>query len=79
MSQLAYLTRGNTSPQSKPRVYFCCHPDDQSAFLQPTAKELLAQADCSVWYNPEPSAPSPPKNGRSGSPTWLRCNCLCCR
>ena len=61
MSQLAYLTRGNTSPQSKPRVYFCCHPDDQSAFLQPTAKELLAQADCSVWYNPEPSAPLSPE------------------
>ena len=52
MSQLAYLTRGNASPQGKPRVYFCCHPADQAAFLQPMARELLAQADCSIWYDP---------------------------
>ena len=56
MSQLAYFTRGNTSPQGKPRVYFCCHPDDQDVFLKSTVKELLSHADCSVWYNPEPSA-----------------------
>ena len=24
---LQYKTRGNASPQGKPRVYFCCHPD----------------------------------------------------
>ena len=42
MPQLAYITRGNASPQGKPRVYFCCHPADQAAFLQPMAKELLA-------------------------------------
>ena len=56
MSQLAYFTRGNTSPQGKPRVYFCCHPDDQDVFLKSTVKELLSHADCSVWYNPEPNA-----------------------
>ena len=60
MSQLAYLTRGNASPQGKPRVYFCCHPADQAAFLQPMARELLAQADCSIWYDPEPAAPLSP-------------------
>ena len=48
MPQLAYITRGNASPQGKPRVYFCCHPADQAAFLQPMAKELLAVVDCSV-------------------------------
>ena len=71
MPQLAYITRGNASPQGKPRVYFCCHPADQTAFLQPMAKELLAVVDCSVWYDPEPkkrppcrsrTRPSPPRN-----------------
>lgn len=54
MSQLAYRTRGSASPQGKPRVYFCCHPADQSTFLEPVVKDLLAQADCAVWYDPEP-------------------------
>lgn len=62
MPQLAYITRGNASPQGKPRVYFCCHPADQTAFLQPMAKELLAVVDCSVWYDPEPATPSLPRN-----------------
>jgi hypothetical protein len=29
---LSYKTRGNSSPQGKPKVYFACHPDDFSLF-----------------------------------------------
>ena len=65
MPQLAYITRGNASPQGKPRVYFCCHPADQAAFLQPMAKELLAVVDCSVWYDPEPATPLSPEERSS--------------
>lgn len=65
MPQLAYITRGNASPQGKPRVYFCCHPADQAAFLQPMAKELLALVDCSVWYDPEPATPLSPEERSS--------------
>ena len=65
MPQLAYITRGNASPQGKPRVYFCCHPADQAAFLQPMAKDLLALVDCSVWYDPEPATPLSPEERSS--------------
>ena len=58
MPQLAYITRGNASPQGKPRVYFCCHPADQAAFLQPMAKELLAP----FGTTRNPPRPSPPRN-----------------
>ena len=60
MTPLACLTRGDSSPRGKARVYFCCHPDDQSAFLKPLADELLALHDCAVWYDPEPGAPLSP-------------------
>ena len=56
MSQLAYRTRGGDSPQGKPRVWFCCHPADQERFLEPMIRELLAIADCAVWYDPSPAA-----------------------
>ena len=60
MTPLACLTRGDSSPRGKARVYFCCHPADQSAFLKPLADELLVLHDCAVWYDPEPGAPLSP-------------------
>ena len=60
MTPLSYITRGNSSPRGKARVYFCCHPDDQSAFLKPVADQILALQNCAVWYYPEPGAPLSP-------------------
>ncbi|WP_367923939.1 TIR domain-containing protein [uncultured Ruthenibacterium sp.] len=57
---MVYRTRGNTSPQGKPRVYFCSHPADQKVFLDATVQELLTLADCAVWYDPEPEVPLSP-------------------
>ena len=56
MSSLSYITRASSSPRGKPRVWFCCHPDDQARFLEPVSKDLLAAADCAVWYDPDPAA-----------------------
>ncbi len=56
MSSLSYITRASSSPRGKPRVWLCCHPDDQARFLEPLAKELLAAADCALWYDPDPAA-----------------------
>ena len=56
MSSLSYITRASSSPQGKPRVWLCCHPADQARFLEPLAKELLAAADCALWYDPDPAA-----------------------
>ena len=54
MSTLAYRTRGNSSPQGKPWVYFSCHPEEQSLFLEDIAREILALYNCAVWYDPQP-------------------------
>ena len=75
MSQLMYHTRGNSTPHGKPRVYFCCHPADQKAFLDSIVKEILSYADCSVWYAPEGGAPPVlPTNGKSGRLLCPKCS-----
>ncbi|MBP3633777.1 MAG: tetratricopeptide repeat protein [Oscillospiraceae bacterium] len=47
---LQVKTRGNVSPQGKPRVYFCCHPADFGAFFDAVSDEILAKQNCAVWY-----------------------------
>ena len=46
-----YKTRGKSSPQGKPRVYFTCHPDDHEKFFGRITDELLKYADCAIWYS----------------------------
>ncbi len=47
---LKYKTRGNASPQGKPKVYFCCHPDDFGYLFESISDEILAEQNCAVWY-----------------------------
>lgn len=54
--KLQYRTRGNSSPQGKPRVYFCCHPADFEPHFQPISEEILEKQNCAVWYDTEPEA-----------------------
>lgn len=56
MEQLKYKTRGDSSPQGKPRVYFCCHPQDHSAFFDRISDEILEKQNCAVWYLTDPHA-----------------------
>ena len=57
MSKLQYLTRGNSSPQGKPRVYFCGHPKEQEFFLKPISQQILELQNCAIWYDAEPETP----------------------
>ena len=50
MATLACKTRGNTSPQGKPRVYFCCHPADFSLYFETVSDEILALQNCAIFY-----------------------------
>ena len=56
MSMLLYKTRGKSSPQGKPKVYFCCHPDETKRFLDTVSDELLQKQNCAVWHLKEPHA-----------------------
>ena len=45
------ITRGGSSPQGKPRVYFTCCPDDFKT-LKPIAKDILDRQNCAIFYLP---------------------------
>ena len=49
MGKLKYKTRGMSSPQGKPKAYFCCHPDDVCLFDE-ISDDILKFQNCSVWY-----------------------------
>ena len=53
MNTLRYRTRADSSPNGKPRVYFCCHPEDFPIYFEPLTREILELWDCAVWYIPE--------------------------
>lgn len=56
---LKYLTRGESSPSRKPKVYISYAPPDD-ARIADIAADLLSfeiGQDCSVWYDDDPSAP----------------------
>lgn len=57
---LQYCTRGDSSPQGKPRVYFCCHPEDFQRFFRQIADEILGLQNCAVYYY-LPDAEVPPE------------------
>lgn len=53
MANLKYKTRSNSSPQGKPRVYFCCHPKDFEKCFESISDEILEKQNCAVWYTDE--------------------------
>ncbi|MBR3919222.1 MAG: toll/interleukin-1 receptor domain-containing protein, partial [Clostridia bacterium] len=56
MAKLSYKTRGNTTPQGKQKVFFCCHPDDFQGYFETISDEILIRENCAVWYDTEPTA-----------------------
>lgn len=53
---LKYITRGNTTPQGKSRVYFTGYPSDYKLFFMDIAQELLQQQNCAIYYDQEPES-----------------------
>lgn len=51
MHTLRYKTRADSAPKGKPRIYFCCHPEDFSIYFEPISRELLEIWDCAIWYD----------------------------
>ncbi len=47
---LQYRTRGESIPQRKPRVFFCCHPADHDRYFPAIAEEILALQNCALYY-----------------------------
>ena len=50
MATFLYKTRGNSSPERKPRVYFTCHPDDFSKHFEKICSDIFATHDSAIFY-----------------------------
>ncbi|MBQ3265963.1 MAG: tetratricopeptide repeat protein [Ruminococcus sp.] len=49
MADFRFYTRGDSSPQGKPRVYFTAHPDDHR-FFDDIVKDIIDRQNCAVYY-----------------------------
>ncbi|MBQ6837119.1 MAG: tetratricopeptide repeat protein [Clostridia bacterium] len=50
MAEMLFKTKGNASPQGKPRVYFTCHSDDFELYFDKICEYIFKTHDCSVYY-----------------------------
>ena len=48
---LQYITRGNTSPVGKPKVFFTAHPADVEKYQSSVARILLDQMNMAIYYD----------------------------
>lgn len=40
----------NINPQGRPKVYFCCHPNDFDNYFELISNEILEKQKCTIWY-----------------------------
>ena len=55
--KLTYRTRGESSPQGKPRIYFTGHPADLPICSEEIFADILEMQNCAIYYDEEPEAP----------------------
>lgn len=53
MFELSHKTLRGADPTGKPRVYFCCHPEDFNKYFESVSDEILAKQNCAIWYAKE--------------------------
>ena len=40
----------NINPQGRPKVYFCCHPNDFDNYFESVSNDILEKQKCTIWY-----------------------------
>lgn len=50
MMEMLYKTLGNSTPRSKPGVFFACHPDDFDRDFATLTDDILRINNCAIWY-----------------------------
>ncbi len=50
MVEFKVRTKGNASPQGKPRVYFTCHPSDFEPYFDKICEDIFAVSDAAIYH-----------------------------
>ena len=58
MSKLAYRTKGNSSPQGKPRVFFSCNPEDFERYFDTICEDIFKTQNCAIYYESDWETPA---------------------
>ena len=45
------ITRGNSNPSGKAKLFFCCHPDDFDRYFDRICDDILDICNCAIYYN----------------------------
>ena len=51
MTELNYVTKGISLPSGKPKVFLCCHPEDQQIYFEKIIDDILRICNCTIWYS----------------------------
>lgn len=55
-------TRGQSSPQGKPRIYFTAHPDDYNKYQKSIFKDILDRHNCAIFFLDGSTSPQDVEN-----------------
>lgn len=50
MAEFKVKTKGGADPHGKPRVYFCCHPDDFDRYFDKICEDVFKTHDPAIYY-----------------------------
>ena len=50
MATFLFKTKGNSTPERKPRVYFTCHPEDFDKYFEKICEDIFQTHDCAIFY-----------------------------
>ena len=62
---MKYKTRGDSSPQGKPRVYITEHPEDVKLYFESITDAVLKLHDCAIFYDEDPEHPEHPEDAEN--------------
>lgn len=57
MSKLNIITKGNASPENKPKVYFTCHSMDFERAFSSMCEDIFKVYDCAIFYTEDMTEP----------------------
>ena len=56
MATIKCRTKGDSSPNGKPRVYFTCHPEDFDRYFEKICEDIFKTHDCTIYYTEDMTA-----------------------
>ena len=55
MAEFKVKIKGGADPHDKPRVYFCCHPDDFDRYFEKICEDVFKTHDPAIYYTEDMS------------------------